>query len=81
MDYIPEGVCSELIHVEVEDGKIKEVEFVGGCDGNSKGIAKLVKGMDVDEVIDRLEGIQCGCKGTSCPDQLTRALKAMKEQT
>ncbi len=76
MDYIPEGVCSQLIHVEVEDNIIKDVEFVGGCDGNTQGIARLVKGMDVDEAISRLEGIRCGFKETSCPDQLARALRA-----
>ena len=76
MDYRPFGVCSQLIRVEVEDNIVKSAEFVGGCSGNTQGVARLVKGMNVDEAISRLEGIRCGFKETSCPDQLAKALKA-----
>lgn len=75
MDYKPMGVCSQLIRVDVEGNIVKNVEFVGGCSGNTQGIARLVKGMDVNEAISRLEGIKCGYKNTSCPDQLSVALK------
>ena len=77
--YRPRGVCSQMMNIEVEDGKLKSLEVMGGCDGNLKGISKLVVGMDVDEVISRLEGIRCGRKATSCPDQLAMALKQIKE--
>ena len=80
MIYIPKGVCSRLIDIELEDGKVKSVEFVGGCSGNTQGVSALVRGMDVDEAIERLEGIDCRGRGTSCPDQLAKALKAAKEQ-
>ena len=63
------------IFFDIEDGKVKNVQFVGGCNGNLKGIAALVEGMDAEEVISRVEGIRCGMKGTSCPDQLAKALK------
>lgn len=75
MEYRPSGVCSQLIKVDVEDNIIKNVEFVGGCAGNTQGIASLVKGMDVDDAISRIEGITCGFKSTSCPDQLAKALR------
>lgn len=75
MDYRPYGVCSQLIHVELDGDTIKNVEFIGGCNGNTQGIASLVKGMNAQDAIDRMEGITCGNKGTSCPDQLARALK------
>lgn len=75
MDYRPSGVCSQLIQVELDGDTIKNVEFIGGCNGNTKGIASLVKGMKAQDAIDRIEGITCGSKGTSCPDQLARALK------
>lgn len=75
------GTCSRAIDFEVEDGIIKSVEFIGGCQGNTTGISHLVAGMSVDEVIERLSGVDCNGKGTSCPDQLARALKAYKEQT
>lgn len=81
MIYIPKGVCSRQIDIELEDGKVKSVEFVGGCSGNTQGVSALVRGMDVDEAIERLEGIDCRGRGTSCPDQLAKALKAAKEQT
>lgn len=74
-DYRPRGVCSRLIHIAVEDGIVSEVYFVGGCNGNTQGVAALVKGMPVEEVIARLDGIDCGGRGTSCPAQLANALK------
>ena len=77
-EYKTKGTCSQRIFFEIEDGKVKNVQFVGGCNGNLKGIAALVEGMDVDEVIARLEGTTCGGKPTSCPDQLAQALKEAK---
>ena len=76
--YRPRGVCSQLMEVEVENGKIRRVQVLGGCDGNLQGISRLVVGMDVDEAISRMEGIRCGGKPTSCPDQLAQALKACR---
>ncbi len=80
MDYTykTKGTCSREITFQVEDGKVKNVSFYGGCNGNLKGIGSLVEGMDIDEVIARLEGTTCGMKSTSCPDQLAQALKAAK---
>lgn len=78
--YKTKGTCSQMISFDLEDGKVKNVSFLGGCNGNLKGIAALVEGMDIDAVIDRVEGIRCGMKSTSCPDQLAKALKAAKEQ-
>lgn len=78
--YRTKGTCSQEITFEIEDGKVKNVRFLGGCNGNLKGIGSLVEGMEVDEVITRVEGIQCGMKPTSCPDQLAQALKAAKAQ-
>ena len=75
--YKTQGVCSRQMTVEAENGIIKSVQIVGGCNGNLKGITRLVEGMAVDEAISRLEGIQCGDKGTSCPDQLAQALKQL----
>lgn len=69
------GTCSQRIEFEIEDHKVHNVRFIGGCSGNTQGVASLVEGMDVDEVIRRLDGIKCGFKSTSCPDQLSRALK------
>ena len=77
--YKTSGTCSREIHFEVENGKVKNVRFVGGCNGNLKGIGALVEGMDIDDVIVRVEGISCGGRPTSCPDQLSRALKQAKE--
>ena len=74
------GTCSQRIFFRIEDGKVYDVEFLGGCNGNLQGIGKLVEGMEVDEVISRLEGIHCGMKPTSCPDQLANALKKAKEE-
>ena len=71
----PQGVCSREMQVEVEDGVVRRMEVTGGCSGNLQGISRLVEGMPVDEVIRRLEGIRCGFKPTSCPDQLARGLK------
>lgn len=75
MDYKTHGVCSSLIHLELDGDKIKDVDFVGGCNGNLQGISSLVKGMKVEDAIERLEGIKCGSKKTSCPDQLAKALR------
>lgn len=75
MRYKTSGVCSSEIDFDIEDGRIKNVRFTGGCKGNLQGIARLVEGMPADEVIARLEGIKCGFKPTSCPDQLAKALK------
>ena len=77
--YHPRGVCSRLMEIEVEDDKIVSVAVTGGCDGNLKGISRLVEGMDADEAIRRLEGIRCGFKATSCPDQLAKALRGWRE--
>ena len=77
--YKTSGTCSREIYFDVEDGKVKNVEFIGGCNGNLKGIGSLVEGMDIDDVIARLEGTTCGGKPTSCPDQLACALKKAKE--
>ena len=74
-EYTTKGTCSRSILFEIEDGKLKNVQYIGGCNGNLKGIGKLVEGMDVQEVITRLEGTTCGMKNTSCPDQLAQALK------
>lgn len=71
-----QGTCSRQIDIEIEDGILRKVHFTGGCDGNTQGVAALVCGMKVDEVIARLEGIDCHGKGTSCPDQLAKALKS-----
>lgn len=73
-EYQTEGTCSRRIVFEVEDGVIKDVAFEGGCKGSLPGIASLVRGMKVEDVIERLKGVPCGDKGTSCPDQLARAL-------
>ena len=75
MDYRPRGVCSQLIHFELDGDVVKNVQFLGGCNGNLKGISSLVNGMKADDVIARLEGIKCGSKQTSCPDQLALALE------
>ena len=76
--YKTKGTCSQMITLEVNEGKVSNVKFFGGCNGNLKGIAALVEGMDLDECIARVEGITCGMKSTSCPDQLAQALKAAK---
>ena len=76
--YNTRGTCSRQILFDIQDGKVHNVQFVSGCDGNTKGVAALVEGMDVDEVIARLKGIKCGRKPTSCPDQLALALEAAR---
>ena len=78
-EYQTSGTCSRTILFEIEDNKVKNVQYIGGCNGNLKGIGSLVEGMDVDEVITRLEGTTCGPKNTSCPDQLAQALKEAKK--
>ena len=76
MEFTPHGGCSKNIHLEVDEaGRIHNVEFTGGCNGNLQGIGRLVEGMDIHEAISRIEGIKCGYKATSCPDQLSLALK------
>lgn len=82
MKYKTSGVCAREINIEVEEVNgnkiVKSVDFVGGCSGNTGGISNLVKGMSVDEVINRLEGVKCGYKDTSCPDQLANALRELQ---
>lgn len=73
--YQPRGVCSRQMEVELENGTIRSVKIIGGCDGNLKGISRLVEGMDAQKAIDTLSGIRCGYKETSCPDQLAQALR------
>ena len=77
-EYKTRGTCAEKIFFDVRDGKVRDVRFVNGCSGNTQGVAALVEGMDVDEVISRLKGIRCGRKPTSCPDQLALALEAAR---
>ena len=78
--YIPRGVCSRKIDIEIENGIIKSVKYTGGCAGNTQGVAALIAGMSVDEAIERLSGIRCGFKPTSCPDQLAHALMEYKNK-
>lgn len=73
------GVCAKKIFFDIEDNKVKNVSFEGGCSGNLQGVAKLVEGMDINEVVHKLKGISCGQKNTSCPDQLANALKEFSE--
>lgn len=75
MQYKTNGVCSRLINFDIVDNKVTNVEFIGGCAGNAQGVARLIEGMDVHEAIRRMEGIRCGARKTSCPDQLARALR------
>ena len=79
--YRTKGVCSRNISFDIVDGKVTDVHFDGGCAGNTKGIAKLIEGMDAQEAVHRLEGIQCGFKGTSCPDQLAKAIQHVLNET
>ncbi len=74
-EYKTKGTCSQLISFDIEDGKVSNVQFLGGCNGNLKGIGALVEGMPAEKVIERVDGIRCGMKSTSCPDQLAKALK------
>ena len=78
MKYITKGVCSREIGFDVVDGKVSNVKYLGGCSGNTQGVGALVEGMDVDDAIERLKGIKCGFKSTSCPDQLALALEQYK---
>lgn len=78
--YQPRGVCSRLMEFDVEDGIVRDIRIIGGCSGNLQGIASLVTGMKVNDVISKLQGIRCGGKPTSCPDQLARGLKLAMEQ-
>lgn len=80
MEYTTRGTCSRLIKFDVDGDKVKDVQFVMGCHGNTQGVAKLVEGMDIHEVIKRLKGIDCNGRGTSCPDQLALALEQYLEQ-
>lgn len=80
INYVPRGVCSRQMTVEAENGVITNVQVMGGCDGNLKGIMSLLVGMEVDQAIARMEGIRCGMKSTSCPDQLANALKCLKQE-
>ncbi len=75
IEYIPKGVCARKIEFNIEDGKVRDLSFVGGCDGNLKAISKLLEGMDVEDVIKTLEGNTCGMRSTSCTDQLSKALR------
>ena len=75
-EYRTKGTCSSMIHFEIEDGKLTYVEYTGGCNGNLKGITRLVEGKKAEEIADLLEGTTCGFKSTSCPDQLSRAIRA-----
>ena len=79
--YRPQGVCSQLMEITVNDGILEDVQVLGGCSGNLQGIASLVRGMKVEDVIQRLDGIRCGRKATSCPDQLAQALKALPKES
>lgn len=79
MRYKTSGVCSNAIDFDVVDNKVTNVKFIGGCSGNTQGVAALIEGMDIDEAIKRIEGIKCGFRPTSCPDQLSKALRQYKE--
>ncbi|MCI8454467.1 MAG: TIGR03905 family TSCPD domain-containing protein [Lachnospiraceae bacterium] len=80
MVYKTQGTCSREISFDVIDNKLANVRFTGGCNGNLQGIGRIIEGMDIDEVINRVDGIQCGPRPTSCPDQLARALKQYKAE-
>ena len=75
INYKTRGICAREIIIEVDGDTVNSVKFIGGCNGNTQGISSLVKGMKISDVIDKLEGINCNGKGTSCPDQLAKALK------
>lgn len=80
IQYKTEGTCCQLMQVIVDDDRIKDVDFIGGCNGNLKGIKSLIKGMKIEEVISKLSGIKCGSKPTSCPDQLAKCLSLIMQQ-
>ncbi|MBQ5443643.1 MAG: TIGR03905 family TSCPD domain-containing protein [Erysipelotrichaceae bacterium] len=79
-EYVPKNVCSRHYTLDIEDNKIRSLQVEGGCQGNLGGISRIVVGMDVDDVIKAFEGVDCHGRGTSCPDQISRALKAYKAQ-
>lgn len=79
--YRTKGTCSQQMNIETEGDTVVSVEIIGGCSGNGQGVSRLVQGMKIDEVINRLEGIRCGFKPTSCPDQLAQALKEIRRET
>lgn len=78
--YRTKGTCSQAIEFEIVDNKVHNVQFIGGCSGNTQGVSRLIEGMDVEEAIKRIDGIRCGFRATSCPDQLATALKAAIEK-
>ncbi|MBE6143392.1 MAG: TIGR03905 family TSCPD domain-containing protein [Erysipelotrichaceae bacterium] len=78
MTFFPKGVCSRQYDIQYEDNKIVDIQIIGGCNGNLKGLRALLIGMDIDEAINKLSGITCGPRQTSCPDQIARALKSIK---
>lgn len=78
--YKTSGTCSREIIIDTEGNTVKSIKFIGGCSGNTQGIEKLVKGMKIEDVINKLKGIDCGSRGTSCPDQLAKALEKTKEK-
>jgi uncharacterized protein (TIGR03905 family) len=80
INYKPKGVCCQQMNLVIEDNRLLDVQFIGGCHGNTQGVAALAKGNSIDVLIKKLEGIKCMNKPTSCPDQLAQALKAYKEQ-
>lgn len=75
IQYKPKGVCSQQMNVKIDDGVVQKVEIVGGCSGNTQGISRLVEGMQAKDAVEKLQGIRCGYKATSCPDQLSKALQ------
>lgn len=79
--YKPQGVCSMDMIIDVDNDTIQSVKIIGGCPGNTVGVSNLVKGMKIDEAISKLKGIPCGIKGTSCPDQLSKALEKIKQES
>ena len=79
ISYVTQGTCSRKIEIDLDGDTIEKVEYIGGCHGNTQGVAALLKGMTIDDAIARLEGIKCGFRPTSCPDQLAQALKKHKE--
>lgn len=78
--YTPQGVCSMQMIFEIDEGIVKDLQIIGGCPGNTVGVSTLIKGKKIDEIIQMLKGIPCGGKGTSCPDQIAKALQEYKEK-
>ena len=78
--FYPQGVCSRKIELDIENGRVHNIHYLGGCNGNLQGMSRLVEGMNIDDVIARVQGIHCGMKPTSCPDQLAQALLIAKEK-